>query len=1237
LEQDLIQDEEDLIKISQDYENAEIDRESSRNGAYSVCDRLQQIVDRYLIDKTNLEQQIKKKKEQLSNDQLLLNEELIMYKNRLKQEQDQWLFETVNYLKVISEKLITCITDAIDKPMPNNKSQTDISTLLNNIVDFCRQNLLEPTKTNLNSLDSLIHSTLSWNKYVDTLKTTQMIEYGKTKKKIILCDLNRCTNSECKIFLDQVRSGEEQTKVLKHAYDISRQVHTEVTKLDMAFTGQYSKHIQYLIREFKRFVGNLLYAGCLYSQLQYGVREPFSEYLVGIENDIINSRLPKSESDLLNLLETCEMQLKSHSDALLYQTLHIAFTFRSNSFSLFDEINRSIKELIQFVLPSAHLISRSWLTIDTLIHKICQSVTVEEGEILKEICKDFSKFTDETSEINNQSDFINKQLESNLLKIIWEHIEKLAEILVKNRPSMKTFNENLLNRWHRTMKEIFRGFIQTRKFNIQRQLEWNQRNFKQISTLFNIEDATSNMKTNSIYRLADIERALQQKTRLLADVDADHRSSRLHRLQHLEIVYQLIVGGIDNLEAMLMNMPIHHIDSLSFFKLLNSTRELYRASEINLLEQPLIHLINDDSIFKNSFQLLDGIYRLEQSVFQDLYEAAKVEMENRFNEFQSSIKFKLIFDIVKSENDEWNKAGENFIRLRQEKRKKISWTYIKARIQSSRVYKSLVSHLTLTGHSNSQTNIDTLFQFYASEILVYMAYHQKGNDLAFSLAPQKEVQELIKLHSRYKNSFQLSPIDKMLSLVSGNISWLLIKCSDVYLTRIDLQLLVEDDQQPEDTFLPEQLPSDTNTPKVTEVKEKKIKYNIVSEIPVFLQPKETVVKISISLPRIDAISIKRGNQQIFQLEWRKFAIDQREHIIDRCLNVKYFRGQKQFYVTKLTLDTESATNGPLPSEIERNLTDLEEQIKNQMNKISDNEAWKTLIANTTMQKFKNNMNQIVQLSPCLQLTSNDVLNPTNIYNLFNKLPNSEIQNSLLDLIPVKDFSAVPQDIRIVEDFDPALEYEFSHVWTRSMDRSFQSIIKCRDQVYFDIYLYVDQLRLNKCQLFLLYTCANTLSNNMTSSIQSDINTMLAECTKFCKLKYLDRPEYVRHLEQCQRLIYEAQRIYRTMKRSSNNWAEINDLFDLSSFKIETNLSNAFLHSQMSRDTHMWLVENIGSDTISTIITCHPKPAVLDFGVALPGIHQRMTQRIYIHNEVDRDLKVKIDRSTKPTDTPFDVT
>ncbi|CAF1312641.1 unnamed protein product, partial [Rotaria sordida] len=1286
LEQDLNNDKQNLEKISKDYENAEIDLECNKRETYSVRDRLQQLVDKCLRDKTNIEIQIQMKEEKISNDQHLLNDELIIYKNRLKQEQDQWLFETVNYLKGISEKIITNITDIINKPMPNNTSKTDITSLLNNIVDFCRQNLLEPTKTNLDtnkiqqmknsitseldnikthvkdkivdndpmysfiffycdlicmSLDSLVHSTLSWNKYIDILKTTQMIEYAQNKKKIILCNLNRCTNDECKIFLDQVRSGEEQTKVLKHAYEISRQVHTEVTKLDMAFTGQHSKHIQYLIREFKRFVGNLLYAGCLYSQLQYGIREPFSEYLVGIENDIIDSRLPRSESDLLKLLETCELQLKSHSDALIYQTLHIAFTFSSNSFSLFDEINRSVKELIQLVLPSAHLISRSWLTIDTLIHKICQNVTIEEVEILKQICKDFSKFTNETCEINNQSDFINKQLESDLFKIIWKHIEQLVEILVKNRPKMKIFNENLLNRWHRTMKEIFRGFIQARKFNIQRQLEWNQRNVKQISTLLNIEDATSNTKTNSIYRLADIERALQQKTRLLTDIDTDHRSSRLNRLQHLEIFYQLTIGGIDNLEAILMNMPIHHIDLLSFFKLLNSTRELYKGSEINLLEQPLIHFINDDLIFKNSFQLLDGIYRLEQNVFQDLYEAAKIEMENRFNEFQDSIKFESIFNIVKLENNEWNKAGENFICLRKEKRKKISWKDIKGRIQSNKTLQTFVSHLPFVSTSPSHIDINILFQFYANEILLYMAYHQKGNDFAFSLAPQEEVKDFINLYSRYKNSFKLSPIDQTFSLVSGNISWLLIKCSNTYLTRIDLQLLVEDDQQPEDNIPSNQRPPDTsnntNTSKPVNVKQKKIKYNIVSEIPVFLTSKETAVKILISLPRIDVINIKIDNKQVFQMEWWKFAVSQREHNINQYLNIKYFQSNKEFYVTKLTLNTQSTTTVPLSNQIKQNLIDLEEQIINQLNEKSDDEAWKTLIANNTMQKFNNNMNQIVQLSRCLRLTSNDLLNSINIYNLFNKLPKPEIQNNLLDLIPFKDFSAVAQNIHIVDDFEPALEHEFSRVWTRSMDRSFQSIIKCRDQIYSDIYLYVDHLRLNKCQLFLLYACANTLSNNMTSSIQSDFNTMLAECTKFCELKYLDRPEYIQHLEECQRLIYEAQRIYRTMKRSSNNWIEINDLFDLSSFKIETNLSNAFLYSQMSRDTHIWLVENIGSDATPTIMTCHPKPAILDFGVALPGIHQRMTQRIYIHNEVDRDLKIKIDRSTKPMDTPFDVT
>ncbi|CAF5081210.1 unnamed protein product, partial [Rotaria sp. Silwood1] len=116
---------------------------------------------------------------------------------------------------------------------------------------------------------------------------------------------------------------------------------------------------------------------------------------------------------------------------------------------------------------------------------------------------------------------------------------------------------------------------------------------------------------------------------------------------------------------------------------------------------------------------------------------------------------------------------------------------------------------------------------------------------------------------------------------------------------------------------------------------------------------------------------------------------------------------------------------PTDSDISQSLLDLNEQINNRLNERSDDEAWKTLIANSTAQKFKNNMNQIVQLSQCLRLTSNDLSNSTNVYNLFNKLPKPEIQNNLLDLIPFKDFSAVAQNIHIVDDTESALEYEFS--------------------------------------------------------------------------------------------------------------------------------------------------------------------------------------------------------------------
>ncbi|CAF4662164.1 unnamed protein product, partial [Rotaria sp. Silwood2] len=401
-----------------------------------------------------------------------------------------------------------------------------------------------------------------------------------------------------------------------------------------------------------------------------------------------------------------------------------------------------------------------------------------------------------------------------------------------------------------------------------------------------------------------------------------------------------------------------------------------------------------DSMFKNSFQLLDGIYRLEQSVFQDLYEVAKVEMENRFNKFQDSIKFESIFDIVKSKTNEWNKAGENFIRLRKEKRTQIPFKDIKTRIQSNKTLQTFFSHLSFGSTSTSQIDINTLFRIYANEILLYMAYHQMGSEYAFSLAPQKEVNNFIQMHHRYKDSFNLSPLDDSFYSLSKNISFLLIKCSkDCNLSRIDLQLLVACNEQPEDYVYPDLSANETslktNIQKPIEVKQKTIQYNIVAEIPIFLTGKETQVKILILVPITD-VRININNEQVFKMEWREFAVHQRDHNINDYLNVKYFQVQKDFYVAKLTLDTKSTNDMLSSSEIDRNLKNLEEQFINQLNEKSDDEAWKRLIANNTMQKFNSNMNQIVQLSRCLRLTSNDLSNSTNIYNLFNKLPKPEI-------------------------------------------------------------------------------------------------------------------------------------------------------------------------------------------------------------------------------------------------------
>ncbi|CAF2481316.1 unnamed protein product [Rotaria sp. Silwood2] len=105
-----------------------------------------------------------------------------------------------------------------------------------------------------------------------------------------------------------------------------------------------------------------------------------------------------------------------------------------------------------------------------------------------------------------------------------------------------------------------------------------------------------------------------------------------------------------------------------------------------------------------------------------------------------------------------------------------------------------------------------------------------------------------------------------------------------------------------------------------------------------------------------------------------------------------------------------------------------------------------------------------------------------------------------------------------------------------------------------------------------------------------------------------------------------------MKQIGNTRTDTKRLLDISEFSIEDNMNDAFLGSQMDRDVHLWLID----DNISNSLVYHPRSAILDFGIALSGVHQRLIQRVFIHNQSGKDLTIEINRQNT-VDNTFNVT
>ena len=535
------------------------------------------------------------------------------YREKLAHEQQQWLIHLFNSFSQISQIIKTFLVNLAKQFGLNFSSSIDHSTLLKIPIIMARHNLQETTNLFLDqiqienlqknilqilnnihlhahaliptdpmylfisfyinlirlSLSSLINSIRSWKHY-------SQIFQMKKKMKENICQLNISIRKECSLFLTEIRTGYEQNDLIKHAQSIRNQ---------LRIFSANNRIFDELICQFERFIFNLILIGYRYVQLQRGQHQSFDDLLIDIPNDMINSNIPNTEVDLLNLLDDYEIQLTSYCNSLLYLPLHFIFNFNSNLFHIFNQLQYSFNNLIKYVLPTAYMIQRTWLTIDQLIHQISPTITEREYIILEKLSRNFLEFTNSSNEI----DFLLKQFPFDLLEIISKHLDDLNEILLESRSKMNFFCQDLHHRWHLTLKEIFRGFIQRKKFDLHCQLTFNQ------------------YSINETFRVIDIERILQGKIFRFQSIDS-HQRLKLIRLQ---ILSQLLLGGIDHLQIILLKMPIEQIDSIFFLKLFKSIREIYHQSENILLEQSLFKLINDQNHLKKKLMRIMIIYFIQ--------------------------------------------------------------------------------------------------------------------------------------------------------------------------------------------------------------------------------------------------------------------------------------------------------------------------------------------------------------------------------------------------------------------------------------------------------------------------------------------------------------------------------------------------------------------------------------------------------------------------------------------------
>ncbi|CAF3213457.1 unnamed protein product [Rotaria socialis] len=1162
---------------------------------------------KYIEQEENLQQKAKQQENDVDDLQDDLNKLSNSYHIELKTKQEQCFDDVTQCLNLIFCELRIFIIDLIHSNQ--SSSMETHAELLVSITSFAQQELLKPKTSRLDlmkiiqtkqiiddrlkelgshaknlsekdplyhyirfycdilriSFCSLKHSCNSWIIYTENIKSLEIGSYLSDNSKRLFCKLNKSTHDHCLGFIGKIRTCDEESEIMKHAQEIRCNVINEIHSIESLLTGQqFSQQIQSLIQEFERFVINLLIIGCRYLQLQRGTYEPLDDLLSGITVEVIDPYLPRKELELLQLLDMCEMQLKTHCDTLLLQRLHIAFEFNSNPFSLFTRLDRSAKALTQFILPAAHMIQRMWLTMAELINKASFLMTEDEYEIVLDVCNDFLQWTQTSSEIKQEYNFIPLQLKSNRFEQMSKNIDRLCQLLLQTRSKMNPFCENMNYRRNSTLKEILQCFVEAKTYEL-------------LSRKKNLQD-------KDMIRLSDIESVLKSKKRNVSEqINFNNPDDRFRCLQTL---YHLIINGMNNLGSNLMNIPTRHVDHQTLSLLEDLIQKFYDNSEQFLFVRSLNEYFTNNQLIEQVFESLETIHRLELKIFQDRFSLSTVTFKERYREFCHSIDIQDCIEDASNAVEQWKIAGERFIDLRRKQ-----WLSDESLCKQIRLELSVAGRNILSPFlkSHSAADYEASILHLIKQIQKRLQYEQVGSEFIFTLATsQTLVRKVIDLYHKYV-PFPLQPL---------NERELFQSTSQVFVFDIELN-----HQYESQTVFLHIWESDEVEPSV------KIPIEIFGKKKLHLFANTQIKKLCLNTAKW------KGYEQ----EWRplldKSLIYSFDNIQMRCHSVN---SEEVFYTVHVRDHTINKNDVLSVTDLQKLLKTLEKKFQRQISQKKEQSDWKKSIVTRILQSIVDNLRQTNRLFQCTPISDDDSLTSWKIYSIYQQLPCFDAFEKSISLLQVNNLSLMPIPLKIVEDKNPAIHLQLHHVWTRSMNAAYQlgkrALANVQNRLFYILY----HLRLTKAHAILCYALENARLVNINNACEQIFENMTKNFKTLNQNFIGNKSETIKHVEECKRIINEATQIYRTIKRIGIIGNDMKHL-EMGGIPTESNMNEAFFDSQMDRDVHLWLINNSSSN----LLECIPQSAILDFGITRSGVYQRLIQRIFIHNHSGKDITLRI--------------